>query len=31
MVAIRKVFAHAHGNNIIQNLPKFPVIKVSDG
>jgi integrase len=30
MVAIRKVFAHAHGNNIIQNLPKFPVIKVSD-
>ncbi len=30
MVAVRKVFAHAHGNNIIQNLPKFPVIKVSD-
>ena len=30
MVAIRKVFAHAHGNNIIQNLPKFPVIKVAD-
>jgi integrase len=30
MVAIRKVFAHAHGNNIIQNLPKFPVIKVTD-
>ena len=30
MVAIRKVFAHAHSNNIIQNLPKFPVIKVSD-
>lgn len=30
MVAIRKVFAHAHGNNIITNLPKFPVIKVAD-
>jgi integrase len=30
MVAIRKVFAHAHGNGIISNLPKFPVIKVSD-
>ena len=30
MVAIRKVFAHAHGNDIINNLPKFPVIKVSD-
>ena len=30
MVAIRKVFAHAHGNNIITNIPKFPVIKVSD-
>jgi integrase len=30
MVAIRKVFAHAHGNNIISNLPKFPVIKVAD-
>ena len=30
MVAIRKVFAHAHGNGIITNLPKFPVIKVSD-
>jgi len=30
MVAVRKVFAHAHGNNIIQNLPKFPAIKVSD-
>jgi len=30
MVAIRKVFAHAHGNNIIQSVPKFPVIKVAD-
>jgi integrase len=30
MVAIRKVFAHAHGNGIIKTLPKFPVIKVSD-
>ena len=30
MVAIRKVFAHAHGNNIIKSTPKFPVIKVSD-
>lgn len=30
MVAIRKVFAHAHGNGIISNLPKFPVIKVAD-
>ena len=30
MVAIRKVFAHAHGNGIINTLPKFPVIKVSD-
>lgn len=30
MVAIRKVFAHAHGNNIIQTVPKFPVIKVAD-
>jgi hypothetical protein len=30
MVAIRKVFAHAHGNKIINTLPKFPVIKVSD-
>jgi integrase len=30
MVAIRKVFAHAHGNNIIQVVPKFPVIKVAD-
>lgn len=30
MVAIRKVFAHAHGNNIIKSTPKFPVIKVAD-
>ena len=30
LVAIRKVFAHAHGSNLIQNLPRFPVIKVSD-
>ncbi|WP_439114969.1 hypothetical protein [Hydrogenophaga sp.] len=30
MVAIRKVFAHAHGSGIIKTLPKFPVIKVSD-
>ena len=30
MVAIRKVFAHAHGNDIIHTLPKFPVIKVAD-
>ncbi len=30
MVAIRKVFAHAHGNGIISNLPKFPEIKVAD-
>jgi hypothetical protein len=30
MVAIRKVFAHAHGNNIINTVPKFPIIKVSD-
>jgi integrase len=30
MVAIRKVFAHAHGNGIIKTVPKFPVIKVSD-
>lgn len=30
MVAIRKVFAHAHSNNIIQHLPKFPVVKVVD-
>jgi len=30
MVAIRKVFAHAHGNGIIKSVPKFPVIKVAD-
>jgi hypothetical protein len=30
MVAIKKIFAYAHGNNIIQGVPKFPVIKVSD-
>ncbi len=30
MVAIRKVFAHAHGNSIIKSTPKFPVIKVAD-
>lgn len=30
MVAIRKVFAHAHGNSLIQTVPKFPVIKVAD-
>ena len=30
MVAIRKVFAHAHGSGIIKNVPKFPVIKISD-
>ena len=30
MVAIRKVFAHAHGNGIISTVPKFPVIKVAD-
>jgi site-specific recombinase XerD len=30
MVAIRKIFAHAHGNATIKNLPKFPVIKVAD-
>jgi integrase len=30
MVAIRKFFAHAHGNKIINTVPKFPVIKVSD-
>ncbi len=30
MVAIRKVFAHAHGNGIIKILPKFPAVKVID-
>lgn len=30
MVAIKKIFAYAHGNNIIQGVPKFPVIKVAD-
>jgi integrase len=30
MVAIRKVFAHAHGSSLIRDIPKFPVIKVSD-
>ncbi len=30
MVAIRKVFAHAHENNIIKILPKFPAVKVID-
>ena len=30
MVAIRKVFAHAHGSGIIKSVPKFPVIKVAD-
>jgi hypothetical protein len=30
MVAIEKIFAYAHGNNIIQGVPKFPVIKVTD-
>ena len=30
MVAIRKVFAHAHGSSLIRDIPKFPVIKVAD-
>ena len=30
MVAIRKVFSHAHENSIIKNLPKFPAVKVID-
>jgi Phage integrase SAM-like domain len=30
MVAIRKVFSHAHGSGIIKSVPKFPVIKVAD-
>jgi len=30
MVAIRKVFAHAHGQGVIQSVPKFPVVKVAD-
>ena len=30
MVAVRKVFAHAHGSNIIKNVPKFPAVKVID-
>ena len=28
MVAVRKVLAHAQGNNLIQHIPRFPSIKV---